>query len=246
MKTNKNTILITGGGSGIGFEFAKLFSEAGNQVIITGRNEDKLKDAASKLQNVSTIACDITNEEEVNRLARQISTDFPDLNILINNAGNASLYNILTPGINAFEKAHDEINTNFLSILRLTEKLLPVLNLKKEAAVVNVSSIVALVPSLALATYSASKAALHSYTQSLRIALEKETNTKVFEIMPPLVNTDFSKAIGGENGISPAQVASDLFNAMEEDRYEIHVGQTSAIYDLFHSSPADALVAMNS
>lgn len=246
MKTSKNTILVTGGGSGIGFEIAKLFSQANNHIIITGRNEEKLHKAASQLENVSTIVCDITNEDDVNKLVRQISADFPDLNILINNAGNAAYYNILTPNINAFQKASEEMNTNFLSVLRLTEKLLPFLNLQENAAIINISSIVAFVPTLRLATYSASKAALHSYTQTLRIALEKESNIKVFEVMPPLVNTDFSKEIGGENGISPAQVANDLFSALEENRYEIHVGQTSAIYDLFHSSPADALIAMNS
>lgn len=246
MKTTKNTILITGGGSGIGFEMARLFSEAGNHVIITGRNAEKLQKAASQLKNVSIIASDITNEADVEKLAKTIATDYPNLNVLINNAGNASYYNILEPNINAYEKAFDEMDTNFLSIVRLTEKLLPLLNKQQEAAIVNVSSIVALVPTLRLATYSASKAALHAYTQTLRLALQAGTNTKVFEVMPPLVNTDFSKAIGGENGISPAQVASDLFSAFEENRYEVHVGQTSAIYDLFHSAPADALLAMNS
>lgn len=245
MKTSKNTILVTGGGSGIGFEIAKLFSQADNHVIITGRNEARLQQAASKLQNVSAIACDITNEQDVEKLVKSISTDFPNLNILINNAGNASYFNLLTPNVNAFEKASDEMNTNFLSVVRLTEKLLPILNSQESAAIVNVSSIVAFVPTLRLATYSASKAALHSYTQTLRIALEKESNIKVFEVMPPLVNTDFSKEIGGENGISPTQVANDLYSALEENRYEIHVGQTSAIYDLFHASPSDALIAMN-
>lgn len=246
MKTTQNTILITGGGSGIGFEIAKLFSEAGNHVIITGRNKEKLQKAASQLQNVSTIACDITSKTDVDQLVKRIAADFPNLNILINNAGNASYYNILEPNINTYEKAFEEMNTNYLSILRLTEKLLPTLNAQDNAAIVNISSIVAFVPTLRLATYSASKAALHAYTQTLRLALEAQTSTKVFEVMPPLVNTDFSKAIGGENGISPTQVASDLFSAFEENRYEVHVGQTSAIYDLFHSAPADALLAMNS
>jgi len=245
MKTSKNTILVTGGGSGIGFEIAKLFSQADNHIIITGRNEEKLKQAASQLENVSTIACDITNAADVDALVERIKKDFPNLNLLINNAGTAAYYNIMAPNINAFEKASDEMNTNFLSVVRLTEKLLPVLHLQENAAIVNVSSIVAFVPTLRLATYSASKAALHSYTKTLRLALEKETAIKVFEVMPPLVNTAFSKEIGGENGISPTQVANDLYSALDENRYEIHVGQTSAIYDLFHASPADALIAMN-
>lgn len=247
MKTSKNTILITGGGSGIGYEFAKIFSENDNQVIITGRNEEKLKKAAASLKNTTAIAADITKEEDLDRLSQIIAKEYPNLNVLINNAGNASYYDVLELNTDAFTKASDEINTNYLSIVRLTEKLLPILNAQKEAAIVNVSSIVALVPSKTLITYSASKAALHSYTQSLRIALDRSPYaTQVYEIMPPLVNTEFSKEIGGENGISPEIVAQDLVRAFEENQYEIHVGQTSYIYELSLSSPKDALLTMNS
>ncbi len=247
MKTSKNTILVTGGGSGIGFEIAKLFSQNDNYVIITGRSEERLLKAASKLENVTAIQADITNEDDVNRLAAKIAKDFPNLNVLINNAGSAHYYDVLSPNIDAFTKASDEINTNYLSIVRLTEKLLPVLNSQSEAAIANVSSIVAFVPSKTLISYSASKAALHSYTQSLRIALERSSSpTQVYEVMPPLVNTEFSKEIGGENGISPEVVAQDLFNAFKENHFEIHVGQTEDIYQLSLSSPKDALLAMNS
>lgn len=246
MKTSKNTILITGGGSGIGYEFAKIFSENDNHVIITGRNKEKLNIAAASLKNTTAIAADITKEEDIDKLAQIIAKEYPNLNVLINNAGNASYYDVLELNTDAFTKASDEINTNYLSIVRLTEKLLPILNSQKEAAIVNVSSIVALVPSKTLITYSASKAALHSYTQSLRIALERSPYaTQVYEIMPPLVNTEFSKEIGGENGISPEIVAQDLLRAFGENQYEIHVGQTSYIYELSLSSPKDALLTMN-
>lgn len=246
MKTSKNTILITGGGSGIGYEFAKIFSENDNHVIITGRNKEKLNIAAASLKNTTAIAADITKEKDIDKLAQIIAKEYPNLNVLINNAGNASYYDVLELNTDAFTKASDEINTNYLSIVRLTEKLLPILNSQKEAAIVNVSSIVALVPSKTLITYSASKAALHSYTQSLRIALERSPYaTQVYEIMPPLVNTEFSKEIGGENGISPEIVAQDLLRAFGENQYEIHVGQTSYIYELSLSSPKDALLTMN-
>ncbi len=246
MKTSKNTILITGGGSGIGYEFAKIFSENDNHVIITGRNKEKLNIAAASLKNTTAIATDITKEEDIDKLAQIIAKEYPNLNVLINNAGNASYYDVLELNTDAFTKASDEINTNYLSIVRLTEKLLPILNSQKEAAIVNVSSIVALVPSKTLITYSASKAALHSYTQSLRIALERSPYaTQVYEIMPPLVNTEFSKEIGGENGISPEIVAQELLSAFKENQYEIHVGQTSYIYELSLSSPKDALLTMN-
>ena len=243
MKTSQNTILITGGGSGIGFEIANLFS-SDNHIIITGRNSEKLQKAASELKNTTAIVADITNENDIETLVKTIKKDFPNLNILINNAGSAAVFNLATPAINAFEKASDEINTNYLSVVRLTEKLLPILN-QKDSAIVNVSSIVAFVPGAYLPTYSASKAALHSYTKILRWSL-KDTSVKVFELMPPLVNTDFSKEIGGENGVSPELLATDLFKAFQNDQYEIHTGQTAGMFDLYRSNPAEALAAMNS
>ncbi|WP_221390541.1 SDR family oxidoreductase [Dyadobacter sp. NIV53] len=244
MKTTNNTILITGGSAGIGFEIAKMLSEKGNEVIITGRNPERLKQAVAQLLNVTGFECDVTNEDEVNQLVNKLNTDFPKLNIVINNAGQAYAYN-LSESTNTFQKASDEMLTNYLSIIRINEKLLPLLRAQQESAIVNVSSIVAFVPNQAAATYGASKAALHSYTQTLRISLAKSTSVKVFELMPPLVNTDFSQEIGGINGISPVVVAEDLLNAFENDSYEIHVGRTADIYALFHASPADALLAMN-
>ncbi|MES2429155.1 MAG: SDR family NAD(P)-dependent oxidoreductase [Bacteroidota bacterium] len=238
--TNK-TVLVTGGGSGIGLAITKLLSAKNNKVIITGRTADKLQKAAQGLTNVTTITADITNADDVKKLVTTIKADFGGLDILINNAGNAYAYN-LSAKANAAEKAADEFDTNFFSVLNLTEQLLPTLSASPEAAIVNVTSIVALAPGHHLPTYSASKAALHSYTQVLRFELAKTTNIKVFELMPPLVNTDFSKEIGGENGIPPSQVADDLISAFENDTYEIHVGNTAQIYSL---SPVDAFNAMN-
>jgi uncharacterized oxidoreductase len=240
MKTTQNTVLITGGSAGIGFEIAKLLSEKNNHVIITGRNKKRLNNAVSQLQNVSAIVSDVSDPDEVNQLAERLYKDFPELNIVINNAAQASLYDITATGVNVFEKAREEMLTNYLSIVRLNEIFLPLLKKQAEAAIVNVSSIVAFVPS-SLAGYSASKAALHSYTISLRVALENNSNIKVFELMPPLVNTELSKEIGGINGILPKLVAEDLYRALENDEYEIHVGQTARMYQLFLSSPSEEL-----
>jgi uncharacterized oxidoreductase len=108
-----------------------------------------------------------------------------------------------------------------------------------------VSSIVAITPAAGIATYSASKAALHSYTLSLRHKLGQTSDVKVFELMPPLVDTEFSAGIGGHNGIAPSVVAEALVEALEKDEYEIHVGQTKDIYQLYLSSPEQAFQAMN-
>ncbi|MFH7005567.1 SDR family oxidoreductase [Flavobacterium bizetiae] len=247
MKTSNNTILITGGGSGIGYEIAKLFS-ADNKVIITGRNAEKLEKAVLSLKNVNGIVSDINSDADVSKLTKHLNEDFPNLNIVINNAGLAHYFKLTDENANAFEKASEEILTNYLSIVRLTEKLLPLLQKQPEAAFVNVSSIAAFSPGYTLPGYAVSKAALHSYSQVLRVSLEKHEKrplVKVFELMPPLVNTEFSKSIGGENGISPEQVALDLKKALETETYEIHVGATADFYKLYLSSPENALQAIN-
>lgn len=243
MKTSNNTVLITGGGAGIGFQTAKLLSEKGNHVIITGRNAGTLQKAAAQLQNVTPIVSDVSKEEDVLALVQQLNTEFPNLNIVINNAAAAEVYR-LEAGVNAYAKASHEIHTNFLSVIRLNELLLPLLEKQPEAAIVNVSSIVAITPGGRLPGYAASKAALHSYTQVLRHTLSA-TNVKVFELMPPLVNTEFSKEIGGENGMPPAAVAEAFLEALATDHYEIHVGNTADLYKLFLSSPAEAFAVMN-
>jgi uncharacterized oxidoreductase len=245
MNISNKTVLITGGGSGIGFQIAKLLTEKGNKVIITGRSEARLKDAAAKLTNVDIFAGDITKEDDVNKLVSYLAANHPTLDVLINNAGQASMYQLL-PGATSYANASAEILTNYLAVIRLTDHLLPVLEKQKEAAIVNVTSILAIAPSYDVPTYSASKAALHSYTQVLRFSLAKATAVKVFELMPPLVDTDFSQDIGGSNGIPPQQVADELLNALENDIEEIHVGFTAQFYDAYLKSPEEAFLMLNS
>ncbi|MDH6250574.1 putative oxidoreductase [Chryseobacterium sp. H1D6B] len=241
--TNK-TILITGGGSGIGLEIAKLLN-AENKVIIAGRNKEKLDSAAKDLANVSAIQADITNENDLDRLVEEINNKYGGLNILINNAGHAYAYQ-LSENSDTHTKAKDEFETNYFAPIRLTEKLLPLLKKQDEAAVINVSSIVSYTPGFNIPTYSDSKAALHSYTQSLRHALAKDTQIKVFELMPPLVDTEFSAEIGGkENGIHPSKVAEDLVKGLQENTYEIRVGNTELFYNSFFASSKDAFSTMN-
>jgi uncharacterized oxidoreductase len=131
MKTSNNTILITGGSAGIGCEIAKLFS-ADNKIIITGRNEQRLKATAAKLANTTAIVGDVSNAADVDRLVKTLNTEHPDLNIVINNAGHAYTYNLATENPGAFEKASEEMLVNYLSIIRLNEKLLPLVSKKTE------------------------------------------------------------------------------------------------------------------
>jgi uncharacterized oxidoreductase len=242
MKTTNNTVLITGGSAGIGLEIARLFVANDNKVIITGRDRQRLDKALAQLEGAVGIVSDVSKKAEAEALVATVQKDFPELNMVINNAGRAVLYDIANSD-SAFETAEDEMLTNYLAIIRLNEKLLPLLKTQKEAAIVNVSSVVAFVPG-SLPTYSASKAALHSYTQSLRIALGRTSKVKVFELMPPLVDTELSAVIGGSNGIPPAKVAQDFMAALEKDVYEIRVGKTQDIYELYLKSPEEALQAM--
>lgn len=244
MKTSQNTVLLIGGTAGIGLEIAKQLTALDNHVIVTGRNQERLDAVAASLNNVTTILSDVSKATDVDALVDRVKADFPQLNIVINNAGRAILYNLADPGQDAFANAEDEMLTNYLAIIRVNQKLLPILKQHTEAAIVNVSSIVAYVPGVTLPTYAASKAALHSYSTSLRLSLE-ETPVKVFELMPPLVDTEFSKEIGGHNGIKPGVVASDLLTALANDDFEIRVGDTAKMYEFFRQSPVDALNAMN-
>lgn len=243
MHIRNNTVLITGGGSGIGFETARLLSQNGNKVIIVGRNEQKLQEAAEKIQDLVPIRCDITNADEVYGLVDRLRTHHSDLNIVMNNAGKAYTYNPVTEHVGAFEKAGDEMTTNFLAPVRLIELTLPLLKSKEEAAIINVSSIVSFAPGIIVPTYSATKAALHSYSQTLRLSL-KSSNIKVFEVLPPLVDTEFARALTGEK-ISPSVVAEEILKGLDTDQYEIHIGATASLYRLFLTSPADALNLIN-
>lgn len=244
MNIKNKTVLITGGGAGIGLAIAKLLSDEGNRVIITGRSEARLNQALGQLKNATAIVGDVTSEKDVADLVSRVKKDFSDLSILINNAGFGYSYE-LNDNVNAFTKAHDEIITNYLSVVRLTEALLPVLKKQQASAIVNVTSIVVFAASGILPTYSASKSALHAYTQVLRHSLVN-TSVKVFELMPPLVNTDLTKEIGGEeNGIPPEQVASELLSGLQADQFEVHVDKTAHLYKAFLASPAEAFAIMN-
>jgi uncharacterized oxidoreductase len=240
--TNK-TILITGAGSGIGFETAKLLSQKGNKVIIAGRNAEKIKKAGEAL-NLTAIVCDVTIEADLDNLVRRVEAEFGELSVLINNAGVAHLYKLGT-GAEAYEKAKAEFETNYFAPLRLTEKLLQVLSRQPEAAIVNITSNVSFHPLVVLPTYSDTKAALHSHSVALRLTLARDTGIKVFEVMPSLIDTEATKDMGGEKGLPPAAVANDIFNGLESDQFEIYVGDTGMQHAAYFADPIQATNLFN-
>lgn len=232
MKTTGNTIFISGGSAGIGLAIAKRFSQAGNKVIINGRNQERLENALKELENAEAIQGDLSVETERIRIAKELTEKFPEVNLIVNNAGAAFMNPLNDWTNNAAEKAYQEIKTNFLSVIHFTSLMLPYLLEQHSAAVVNVTSIAVFRGNKYLPTYSASKAALHSYTQGLRDTFHGNDQIEIYELYPPLANTEFSAEIGGANGIPPAEVAEELFLAMEKGQVEVPVGDTKRIHAL--------------
>lgn len=225
MKTTENTIFISGGSAGMGLAIAQKFSALGNKVIINGRNTERLEKALAKLSNAVAIQGDLSVEADRIRIAEDLKANHPDVNMIINNAGAAFGY-LLSETTNAHKKAEIEMNTNYLAIIHFTELMLPHLLTKDVAAIVNVSSLAVFGSHKFLPTYGATKAALHSYTVALRMTYEDTKNLQVYEIYPPLVNTAFSAEIGGENGIPPEEVADEFLIALENNQFEVPVGET--------------------
>lgn len=187
MKLNDNCILITGGTSGIGLAFAEEFIRLRNKVIICGRRTDRLDELQRKYPDLITRVCDISNTENRLALADWVITNFPEVNILINNAG-IQLVTDLTNPIN-LDKVRKEVETNFIAPVHLGSLFSKHLATKENAAIINISSGLAFVPIAFMPIYCATKAAIHSLTLSLRYQL-KGASIKVFEIAPPSVDTE--------------------------------------------------------
>jgi uncharacterized oxidoreductase len=182
-----NTILITGGGSGIGRGLAEAFHRLGNQVIIAGRGRKTLDETTGANSGMKSLTLDVSDSKSIQSFAAQVTKDYPSLNVLINNAGMMRPENVLeAPKL--LSDAEAIITTNLLGPIRLTAALLPSLRKQPRATIMNVSSGLAFVPLAMTPTYCATKAAIHSYTQSLRYQL-KATKVEVIELIPPYVQT---------------------------------------------------------
>ncbi|MFW0717542.1 SDR family oxidoreductase [Pedobacter sp. N23S346] len=234
MKTTGNTIFISGGSAGIGLAIAKKLSAAGNKIIINGRSEERLQNALKELDHTVAIQGDLSVEADRIRIAEDLKTNYPELNIIVNNAGAAFINDLSDHNNNAAEKAYQEINTNYISVIHFTSLLIPQLLQQEEAAVINITSIAAFRSNKYLPTYSASKAALHSYTQGLRDTFSENEKLNVYEVYPPLVNTEFSAEIGGANGIPPSEVADELFTALANNQFEVPVGDSKKLHSLLN------------
>jgi uncharacterized oxidoreductase len=189
MQMTNNTLLITGGGSGIGRAMAEAFHALGNQVIIAGRRQALLDEVTAANPGMASSLLDMESASDIARFAAQIKRDYPALNAVIYNAGIMRPEDLLTAsGDNGLAVAEATLATNLMGPIRLNTALLPLLLAQPQATVMTVSSGLAFVPLASTPTYCATKAAIHSYTQSLRYQL-KASNVQVLELAPPYVQT---------------------------------------------------------
>ncbi|MDP2345309.1 MAG: SDR family NAD(P)-dependent oxidoreductase [Deltaproteobacteria bacterium] len=236
MKLSDNTILITGGATGIGLAFAKKFVELGNKVIITGRRQDKLDDAVKAVPGLVAIRADVADPKGVAELAKKVIAEHPALNVLMNNAGVMVYRNL---GVDAGDLASltSELDINLAGPIRMNAAFMAHLK-SKRGAIINVSSGLAFVPLQAAPIYCATKAALHSYTISLRQQLAG-SGVEVIELAPPAVKTELAD-IPDTEGITiiTTDVLIDAtIKALRAGEEEIRVGQSNQLHWMSRIAP---------
>jgi uncharacterized oxidoreductase len=223
MKISGNKILITGGASGIGFGLAERFAKEGNTVIICGRRESALKEAAAKISGLITRVCDVQNEKSRIDLFNWIKEHHSDTNVLINNAGVQNWMDPLDEDF--FTKAQDEIAINVSAPIHLTSLFLKLRSLN---TIMNVTSGLSFVPLIKTPVYSATKAFFHSYTLSLQKLL-KEKNVEVIECIPPALNTD----LGGKglHDLAPpvSEFIETIFTQLKEGKTTLTFGMSAGM-----------------
>jgi uncharacterized oxidoreductase len=221
MRTSNNTVLITGGASGIGLALARRFVTAGSTVIVCGRREAKLREAKDSEGRLQTLVADVSTSAGRAALVESALRDFPALNVLVNNAGIQRRIRLADQ--EPWDVTREELAINLDAPIHLTRLLLPHLMSKPDAAIINISSGLAFAPLARTPVYSATKAALHSFTLSLRHQL-KDTPVKVIEIAPPAVDTD----LGGPGlhtfGVDVDEFADAAFARLAGEELEIGYG----------------------
>ena len=232
MKLSGNTVLITGGATGIGLAMAQAFLQAGSQVVICGRREKKLAQAQAANPSLHVRACDVSQLPECQALAQWAGERFSNLNVLVNNAGVQRDVDF-AHGLDAFLAGENEISVNLEAPIVLAGLFVPLLAGKREPAIVNVSSGLGFVPAARMPVYSATKAGLHAFSMALRRQLTP-IGIKVFEIVPPAVDTDLNPAGRAQRGnfkagLSAEEFTSAAMKGLEADAFEIGYGMSAGM-----------------
>jgi uncharacterized oxidoreductase len=236
MKLTGRTILITGGSAGIGLAFALKFLELGNEVIVTGRRQAVLDAIKAQHPKLHTIQSDIADPKQIAELAARLKADFPALDVLMNNAGVGAAMNLTTPASD-LARLTSEVDINLGGVIRMTSALIDLLT-ANQGTIINVSSGLAFVPLPSNAIYSATKAGVHSYTQSLRFQLEN-SGVEVIELMPPAVRTDLTDEFAehGISMISTEKLIELSFAALRAGKLEIRPGSSQQLAFLRRLAP---------
>jgi uncharacterized oxidoreductase len=242
MDLSDNTALVTGGASGIGLAIAARLLEAGSRVIICGRREEKLREAAAAHPGLQTRVCDLARASERESLFTQVTSRFPQLNLLVNNAGIQR--RIQFRETEPWEQTREEIAVNLEAPIHLSLLFLPHLRNRKRAAIVNVTSGLAFTPVAGVPVYCATKAALHSFTLSLRHQLAGES-VRVVEIIPPSVNTDLGGPGLHNYGAPLGEFADAVTERLAAGEVEIAYGTAEAANRAAHGAFDEAIARMN-
>lgn len=244
--TNK-TVLITGGGSGIGLEFARQLLKQNNKVIITGRNLSKLEAAKKEFPNLVIIQSDVSKNEEIIKLHKIIMVEHPELSVLINNAGVGRAINF-SKEENTFDVT-EEIQINLQGPIQMIHQFLPDLLKQKDSMIINVTSALAFSPYPKVPIYSATKAGLHSFTKSLRVQL-KRTHVRVIEVAPPTTQTEMIEGFGSKELkklkiMTTKEMVQDSMKSIEKGMDEICPGQSSQLRFMSRLAPQFILKQMS-
>lgn len=226
MEIKDRTVLITGGGSGIGKGLAEVFYRFGGQVIVTGRKEEPLRAMCEKRPGMKYFVMDVANPDSVRKAAEHIRTEHPKLDCLVNNAGIQRHYDFTGETLPSLEDLCREVDTNLKGLIWMTTAFLPILKANAPATLINVSSGLSYVPIAQMPVYSATKAAVHSFTMSLRHQL-RNSGVRVHELMPPPVETSLDsdrKLPDGSSELSVAGFVDATLTALLADDDEIAIG----------------------
>jgi uncharacterized oxidoreductase len=229
MKLTGRTILITGGSTGIGLAFALKFLGLGNQVIVTGRRPSILDELKANYPKLHTIQSDVADPAQIAILAQRVKSDYPKLDVLMNNAGIMLHKNLRVPAAD-LDGLTTEMDINLGGVIRVTSAFIDILTANK-GTLINVSSALAFVPLSSAPIYCATKAAVHSYTQSLRFQLE-ESGVEVVELMPPAVKTALSADLpegGTVSLMTTDELIKQTFAAFRKGKLEIRPGQANLL-----------------
>jgi len=232
MRLSANKILITGASQGIGLELVKAFLGHDNEIIAVSRNLESIEASIAKDQRIHLFPCDLSKSSELDRLILYLEKEHPDLNLLINNAGVQYNYHFMEE-INPLSKIEKEVAINLLAPLKLSALCLGLLKMNENAAIINVSSGLGLVPKKNAAVYCATKAGIHLFSKALRDQLN---SVKVFEIIPPLVDTQMT-AGRGKNKLSPKDLVEEFLYHFSRDREEISIGKVKLLRIINRLSP---------